>query len=83
MNNYKVYTRAIIINRENDVLLVKKKVDQKIWWWEWLLPWWTVEFWENIEDTLIREIKEEVNLDIIEMELLSNKKMIIKDTHWL
>lgn len=65
MNNYKVYTRAIIINRENDVLLVKKKVDQKIWWWEWLLPWWTVEFWENIEDTSIREIKEEVNLDII------------------
>lgn len=84
MNNlFKIYARAIIINENNDVLLIKKRENQKIWWWEWLLPWWTLEFWENIEYTLIREVKEETNLDIKEIVLLSNKKMIIWDTHWL
>ncbi len=82
-NLFKIYTRAIIINQNNDVLLIKKRENQKLWWWEWLLPWWTLEFWENIEHTLVREIKEEVNLDVKEIELLLHKKMIIWNTHWL
>jgi len=82
-NLFKIYTRAIIINWNNDVLLIKKRENQKLWWWEWLLPWWTLEFWENIEHTLVREIKEEINLDVKEINLLSHKKMIIWDTHWL
>lgn len=81
--NYKIYSRWIILNKTGEVLLMKKRKNQKIWWWEWLLPWWTLEFWENIEQTLIREIKEETNLEVNEINLLTQKKMIIWDTHWL
>ncbi|NVP18049.1 NUDIX hydrolase [Candidatus Gracilibacteria bacterium] len=84
MNNlFKIYARAIIINGNNDILLIKKRENQKIGGGEWLLPGGTLEFGENVEYTLIREVKEETNLDIKEIVLLSNKKMIIGNTHWL
>lgn len=45
-------------------------------------PGWTVEFWETPSDTLIRECKEELNLEVIEAKLFSTEMMIIQDTHW-
>lgn len=81
---FRFYARAIVFDRTKEcVLLLKKKSNQKIGAGAWLLPGGTVEFGEDIESSLIREILEETNLRIMSLELLTTKKMIIYDTHWL
>ena len=57
---------GLIIN-DNKILLIKKNggpYDGKL-----DLPGGTIEFDENIEETLIRELKEEVGIDIIQYKL--------------
>lgn len=54
---------ALIIDDNNKLLIVKRNFDSD----EpgmWSLPWWTVENWESLKMALIREIKEELSLDI-------------------
>jgi ADP-ribose pyrophosphatase YjhB (NUDIX family) len=63
--------------------MLKKASSQKYWAWNFLLPWWTVDFWETIEKTLCREIKEEVNLTITSLKLIDVRNMIIENEHWL
>ncbi len=84
MQHFKIYTRAVILdNEKRNVLLIKKQQDQKFGGGEWLLPGGTVEFGEDIELSLIREIHEETNLSVVSLALLTSKKMIIGNTHWL
>lgn len=45
--------------------------------------WWTLEFNEGIELSFIKEIKEETNLDITSLQLITSKKILIENTHWL
>lgn len=81
---FKLYARAVVFDAsKNKVLLLKKKSDQKIGPGAWLLPGGTIEFGEDIEVALIREIEEETNLKIQSLELFVTKKMIIQNTHWL
>lgn len=56
---------AIIISRDKKILMWKKKLD----WWGvfsdcYHIPWWWVEEWETIEEAMIREVYEEVWLDV-------------------
>ena len=84
MQNFKIYSRAVILNKnKNKVLLIKKNDQQKIAASDWLLPGGTLEFNEEIELSLMREIKEETNLDIVDLQLLASKKILIGNTHWL
>ena len=83
MKNFKIYTRWIIFNEDKKFLLVEKNKTRKIAPWEALFPGGTVEFWEEIEETLKREIKEETNLELIKTKILTTKTMIIENTHWL
>ena len=84
MVNFKIYTRAVILNKErNKVLLIKKNNKQKIASNNWLLPGGTLEFNEEVELSLIREIKEETNLNIIDLQLITSKKILVEKTHWL
>jgi len=81
---FRLYARAVVFDASKDnVLLLKKKTDQKIGPGAWLLPGGTVEFGEDIEISLIREIEEETNLTIESLELFVTKKMIIQGEHWL
>ena len=81
---FRLYARAVVFNTAKDkVLLLKKKFNQKIGPGAWLLPGGTVEFGEDIEISLIREIEEETNLTIQSLELFVTKKMIIQEEHWL
>ncbi|NCU42393.1 MAG: NUDIX hydrolase [Candidatus Moranbacteria bacterium] len=81
---FKFYARVVVFDKSKDkVLLLKKKSDQKIGPGAWLLPGGTVEFGEDIEISLIREIEEETNLKIRSLELFVTKKMIIEGVHWL
>ncbi len=70
-------------SKRNQILLLKKNQKQKIGAGEWLLPGGTVEFGEDIEISLIREINEETNLKIKNLQILNLKKMIINNDHWL
>lgn len=84
MNDFRIYTRGVIFDKERkNVLLLKKDTGQKIAANQWLLPGGTVEFGEDIELSLIREIKEETNLSVESIQMLTIKKMIIQDTHWI
>jgi ADP-ribose pyrophosphatase YjhB (NUDIX family) len=81
---FRLYARAVIFDEFHEsVLLIKKHSSQKIGPGAWLLPGGTVEFGEDIEASLIREIKEETNLHIVDLKLITMKKMVIQDTHWL
>jgi 8-oxo-dGTP pyrophosphatase MutT (NUDIX family) len=73
----------VIFNENNEFLLVEKNASQSIAPGKAMFPGWTVEFWENIEDTLHREVEEEVWLSIISSELLMLQTLILWDTHWL
>lgn len=50
----------IILNNKNQILLAKRS--EKEDWYAVMrsIPWWTSDFWESIEETLQREIKEEL-----------------------
>ncbi len=80
---FKIFTRAIILDENDRVLLLKKNSKQKYWAWELMLPGWTLEFWEEITETLVREIKEETNLTVDKFILFDTVKMIIWEEHWL
>lgn len=83
-HTFRLYARAIIFDESREsVLLIKKHSSQKIGPGAWLLPGGTVEFGEDIEATLLREIQEETNLRIVNLKLITIKKMVIQDVHWL
>ena len=46
--------RCVIVNKKNEVLLVSDD------WIGWALPWWWIDFWENVEDAVRRESLEEL-----------------------
>ena len=83
MKNFKLYTRWLIFNEKNQVLLVQKNDKQKIAPWKNLFPWWSIEYKETPEQALKREIMEEVWLEVIDLELFDTKTMILWETHWL
>ena len=39
---FKIFTRAIILDENDRVLLLKKNSKQKYWAWELMLPGWTL-----------------------------------------
>ena len=55
---------AIIVNKEGKILL-QSRVDRD----EWALPGGCQELGESFKDTIIREVKEETNLDVDEKDL--------------
>ncbi len=58
-NSIRPAASAVIVNDKNQILLLHRKDNQK-----WAIPGGTLEYNESIEQCLIREIKEETNLDI-------------------
>ncbi|PIP25304.1 MAG: hypothetical protein CO075_02600 [Candidatus Moranbacteria bacterium CG_4_9_14_0_8_um_filter_41_43] len=83
-HSFRIYTRAVIFDEtKKRVLLIKKNANQKIGSGEWLFPGGTVEFGEDIETALIREVQEETGLRINSLRLLTTKKMIIDNIHWV
>lgn len=57
----KEFVRIIIV-KDNKYLLIRE--DKKNWFNGWIFPGGKVEEGENIEDAALRELKEEINLDI-------------------
>lgn len=69
----KQVVRAFIFNNEGKILLAKHSIN-----WLWVLPGWHVEVWENLHEALIRELKEEFNLNWRFFEIDSEEKLFHK-----
>ena len=80
---FKIYSRAVISDDENKILMVQKKPDQKIAGGLWILPGGTLEFGETPETGLIRELSEEIFFTPTELQLIGVDTRIIGNTHWL
>ena len=44
------------------------------------LPWWKNDFWENLKETILREIKEETGLDVDIWEMLPTHILNLRKT---
>lgn len=58
---YRVSVKAIIMNDISEILLCKELN------WFWDLPWWWLDHFENPIDCLKRELKEEMWLEVLEI----------------
>ncbi len=76
-----VATWAMIFNQEGLVLMSQRGPQSRNEIGKWEFPGGSVEFWERCEDALIREIKEEFDIDIEIVELLTVVNHIIPDEH--
>lgn len=68
MNNYPTNKRAVgVIIKDNNILLIKRIKNGRLYF---IFPGGSVERGETIEDTVIREMKEEVSLNVKPSKLL-------------
>lgn len=63
---------AVILNPDNKVLIVRSTK----WNSKYIIPGGHIELGEKMEDTLIREVKEETGLELSDIKLLSLKESI-------
>lgn len=70
--------RAVVLNDKNEILLALRWKDPEAN--KWSIPGGKVELFETLEAATIREVKEEVNLDIEIDKLLCTAETIEKST---
>jgi len=80
----KVGTAVFIFNKNKQFLLGKRK-NSITGNGSWCLPGGRMERWEKPEDTTIREVKEETDLEVSDLEFLtfSNDMFRGENEHWL
>ena len=76
---------AFILNEKGQVLMMKRNENCQNSAGYWSIPGGKVEFNERVEDAVVREIKEEIGVDIEVIKLISVTNDILKeeDQHWL
>ena len=67
----KITACAIIIDNEKKILLVKRPSDKKLFPNAWSFPGGKLEEWETLNETVVREVKEETWLDLVSFEKYS------------
>lgn len=74
---------AVLLNDNNEILLILRNRPPEAGCWS--IPGGKVDFFENLEDAIIREVKEEINLDVEIVKLLGVTNHIISDEkcHWV
>ncbi len=74
---------AIILNENKEILLLLRKRHPEAGYWS--IPGGKVELFETIEDTIKREVKEELNLEteIIELMGVTNHIVLEEGVHWV
>lgn len=76
---------ALIFNDKGEVLLLKRTAKTKNQAGQWSKPGGSIEFGEKVEDAIIREIKEEVGVDIELTKFLNYVDDIMESDrqHWI
>lgn len=76
-------TGGIILNEQGEILLLKRKKEPESGCWS--LPGGAIEYGESAEKAIIREIKEETNLDCYSILFIGYYDYILKvqATHWV
>ena len=69
---------ALVFNREGKLFLMKSHK----WRGRWVVPGGHIELGERMEDALRREVKEETNLDIYEIEFLCFQEFLYDERFW-
>jgi len=69
-------TGAVLRNEKEELLLVKRSVEPNKGWWD--IPGGFVDLNENLEDSLRRELKEELNVEVKYLRYLTSKVDIYK-----
>lgn len=74
---------AVIINEKDEILLVLRNRNPEKGTWS--IPGGKIDLYEKMEDTVVREIKEEVDLDIRVERFLCTAETIKPDNeeHWI
>ena len=80
---FRVFARAIILDGNTNVLMLKKHLNQKIAPGKWVLPGGAIEFGESPEEALLRELQEEVHLKATGFELIASETRVIENVHWV
>ena len=62
--NLPIWINPIILNEKWELLLQLRPKTYSYKWWTRGLPWWKLQKYETFESALIREVKEETNLDV-------------------
>ena len=76
---------ALIVNEKNEALLLLRSVKSRDEYGYWSQPGGGVEFGETVKDAIIREIKEEVGVEIELVKFLSytDQNYLSKNEHWV
>ena len=76
---------AFILNDKNEVLMLLRSEECKNESGKWMIPGGGVDFNEKLEDCIIREVKEEVGIDIEVVGLIAAINHILPDEnqHWV
>jgi len=72
-----VLASSAIVERNGKILLIKRKYEPGIG--KWALPGGIVEYGETVEETAVREVKEETGVDIKLERLLGVYNLMVKD----
>lgn len=74
---------AVIINDNEEILLLLRKKSPESG--RWTIPGGSVEFGERVEDAIIREVNEELGIDVEVIKLLRVTNHIVKEEgqHWI
>jgi len=70
---FRLAGRFVIINEKNEILIVRQKNN-------WAIPWWWIDYWENLDDNIKRESEEELWIKaqkdkiIFSQDFISSKK---------
>lgn len=76
---------AVIINKKGEILLLKRSQNAKNEKGKWEAPGGAVDYWEKRDDAVKREMKEELGVEIVLIEVLQVVDEILpKDKqHWV
>jgi mutator protein MutT len=75
MNSINLITAGIILNEQEDKILLIKRTDG-MWGDAWSIPGGHIDFGESVQEALLRELKEELNLEVIKTKFLTYEEFI-------
>ncbi len=76
-----VAVKAIVLDENDNILILYKSENEDVNPNSFDIPWWRVVWWEDLETAIIREIREEVGLDVVVKKLSRTRWFTKWDLH--